>query len=99
MITVHAYVWARPEHADTYRQGLKALQESTLANDTGCLAYAFWESITEPGAFVCVEAWTDRAALDAHLTAPHHQTGSDALDPYRARPADVRIYESHPIDL
>ncbi|RRR98342.1 putative quinol monooxygenase [Glycomyces terrestris] len=99
MITVHAYVWARPEHADAYRAGLTALQESTLAHDPGCLAYACWESLTEPGAFVCVEEWTDRAALDAHLAAPHHTAGSAALDAYRARPADVRVFESRPIDL
>lgn len=99
MITVHAHLWARPEHADAYRDGLRALQEATLARDPGCLAYAFWESITEPGAFICVEQWTDRTALQAHLDAPHHAEADTALDPYRARPADVRIFECHPIDL
>lgn len=99
MILVHAYLWSQPEHRDTYRAGLRALQESTLASDEGCLDYRFWESVTEPGAFVCVEAWTDRAALDAHLTAPHHTAGSAALDPYRARPADIRVYEAHPTSL
>ncbi|GAA2308238.1 hypothetical protein GCM10009853_077080 [Glycomyces scopariae] len=99
MITVHAYLWAQPEHLDAYRDGLRALQASTLANDPGCLAYHFWESLTEPGAFVCVEAWTDRTALQHHLDAPHHRAGSAALDAHRARPADVRVYESVPTDL
>lgn len=99
MITVHAFVWAAPEHRTEYLAGLRALQDSTLANDPGCIDYRFWESIDEPGAFVCVETWTDMDALNAHLDAPHHITGSAALDPYRARPGDVRVYESHPVDL
>lgn len=99
MITVHAYVHAHPYHRDAYLDGLRALQSATLEHDTGCLAYQFWESIDTPNTFVCVEAWTDMAALTAHLDAPHHVQLSAALDPYRAAPADVQVYESTPISL
>ncbi|MFG3342091.1 putative quinol monooxygenase [Glycomyces sp. NPDC048151] len=98
MITVHAYVWARPEHRDAYLEGLRALQTSTRANDTGCLRYEFWTAIDDPNAFVCLEQWTDMNALDDHLNAPHHLAGSAALDAYRARPSEIHIFDSTPIN-
>jgi len=99
MITVHAYVHTQPQHRDAYLEGLRSLQTSTRANDPGCLRYEFWAAIDDPNAFVCVEEWTDMDALTAHLDAPHHTAGSAALDRYRAKPAEVRIFESTPIDL
>jgi quinol monooxygenase YgiN len=99
MITVHAYVYAQPEHRDAYIEGLRDLQAATREHDSGCLRYEFWASIDDPNAFVCVEEWTDTAALNAHLDAPHHTAGSAALDAYRARPSEVQIFESTPISL
>lgn len=99
MITVHAYVYAKPEHRDAYIQGLRELQTSTRANDPGCLRYEFWVSLDDPNAFVCVEQWTDMEALNAHLDAPHHINGSAALDPYRSRPAEVELFDSTPTSL
>jgi quinol monooxygenase YgiN len=99
MITVHAYVHALPEHREAYLDGLRALQTATLENDAGCLAYQFWEHIDMPNTFVCVEVWSDTAALNAHLDAPHHTELSGALDAYRSEPADVQVFESTPISL
>ncbi|MCC3763256.1 antibiotic biosynthesis monooxygenase [Glycomyces sp. TRM65418] len=99
MITVHAYVYAQPRHRDAYLQGLRALQAATRAHDPGCLRYEFWQSIDDPDAFVCVEQWTDRDALQAHLDAPHHAAADAALDAYRARPAEIQVFESTPISL
>ena len=99
MIIVHAHLHAAPEHRDAYRDGLRTLQAATLANDTGCLAYAFWEDLDEPGRFICVERWTDLDSLRAHLDAPHHAAASTALDQWRGRPADVQIFTAEPVDL
>ncbi|SDD02329.1 putative quinol monooxygenase [Glycomyces harbinensis] len=99
MITVHAYLHALPEHREAYLDGLRALQAATLEHDTGCLAYRFWEALDEPNTFICVEAWADIAALNAHLDAPHHTEIAAHLDPYRAAPADVQVFESTPISL
>lgn len=99
MITVHAYVHAQPEHRDAYLQCLRALQDATRAHDPGCLRYEFWQSIDDPNAFVCLEQWTDRDALQAHLDAPHHADASAALDAYRARPAEIQAFESIPVNL
>lgn len=99
MITVHAYLRAKPEHRDAYVEGLLALQAATLEHDAGCLAYRFWQSVDDPDAFVCVEAWADMDALNAHLDAPHHTALAAALDAYRAAPADVQVFESAPVSL
>lgn len=99
MITVHAYMYAKPEYRDAYLEGLRALQASTREHDAGCLRYECWTSIDDPDTFVCIEEWTDMAALNAHLDAPHHAAASAALDPYRARPAEIHVRESTPISL
>lgn len=99
MITVHAIVHAAPEHREAYLEGLRGLQASTLANDAGCLSYQFYASIDDEHTFVCVEEWTDMEALRAHIEAPHHVAASAALDEFRAGPGELRVFESHPIDL
>ena len=39
--------------------------------EAGCVAYAYAEDVIEPGLLRVNEAWTDRAALDAHFETPH----------------------------
>ncbi|MCD0442746.1 antibiotic biosynthesis monooxygenase [Glycomyces sp. A-F 0318] len=99
VITVHAYLRSHPDHRDAYREGLRALRAATLEHDAGCLDYRFWQSIDDPDAFVCVEAWTDMDALRAHLAAPHHVALSAALDAHRGAPADVQVFTSSPAAL
>jgi quinol monooxygenase YgiN len=41
--------------------------------EAGCVDYAYAEDVLEPGLFRVSEAWTDRAALDAHFHTPHMQ--------------------------
>jgi|EndMetStandDraft_2_1072991.scaffolds.fasta_scaffold00154_9 quinol monooxygenase YgiN len=41
--------------------------------EAGCIDYAYAEDVLEPGLFRVSEAWTDRAALDAHFHTPHMQ--------------------------
>lgn len=99
MIAVHVFLQCRPETRDEFIAALEALQASTLAGDTGCLHYRFYADLEDPTRFVCVEEWTDKASLQAHLDAEHHETGSAALDRYRDRPAQIRVFEAEPIEL
>ena len=39
--------------------------------EAGCIAYAYAEDMLDPGLMRVHEAWSDRAALAAHFTAPH----------------------------
>ena len=45
-------------------------EAATLANDKGCLRYEWYRSET-PQTYILLERWTDRAAVQAHLAAPH----------------------------
>ena len=39
--------------------------------EEGCIAYDTFESATRPDVFMICETWTDEAALQAHMEAPH----------------------------
>ena len=99
MITVHVFLQCRPDSREEFIAALEALQASTLAEDSGCLHYRFYADLEDPTRFVCVEEWTDKASLDAHLSAGHHVSGSARIDRYRAREAELRVFESEPVDL
>lgn len=49
---------------------LREVAAATLANDVGCLRYEWYRS-DQPGTYILVERWTDRAAAGVHLKAPH----------------------------
>jgi quinol monooxygenase YgiN len=67
---VVATIPVKAEHVEALREALNGLAEATR-QEPGCLAYDLYESAAAPGVFVTVERWTDQAALDAHMQAPH----------------------------
>ncbi|MFE0653552.1 putative quinol monooxygenase [Streptomyces sp. NPDC059534] len=69
-VTVIARLHAAPGKEAAVRRQALALVEPTLA-EPGCLSYRPYEDPLEPGAWIVVEEWTDRAAFDAHLASPH----------------------------
>jgi quinol monooxygenase YgiN len=58
------------ERMDEARDAMARVIAATRAED-GCLAYSYAEDVLEPGLIRVSERWTNRAALDAHLAAPH----------------------------
>lgn len=69
-IIVIARVKARAEARETLITAAKTCIAETR-KEAGCVSYDMHESVTDPGRFVFVEQWADRAALDAHMVAPH----------------------------
>jgi len=49
---------------------LQEMEAATIANDKGCLRYE-WYRTEQPQTYILLERWTDRAAVQAHLRAPH----------------------------
>ncbi|WP_460498825.1 putative quinol monooxygenase [Glycomyces tarimensis] len=98
MIVVHAFLYAKPETREAFKQGLAELQASTLAEDAGCLHYTFYQDIGDADRFVCVEQWQDMDSLEAHLAADHHARAGERLDALRARPAEVRVFTAEPVE-
>lgn len=93
-LQVVATIPAKPEAADAIREALRSLAEATRAEE-GCLAYDLFESGSTPGTFVTVERWTDSAALDAHMSAPHVAAAFAAAD--GALTGDVAIHPLTPV--
>jgi|SRR6516164_3371047 len=49
---------------------LREMEAATVANDKGCLRFEWYRAET-PQTYILVERWTDLAAVQAHLKAPH----------------------------
>ena len=49
---------------------LRDSQSATLANDKGCLRYEWYRAST-PQTYISVQRWSDQAAAQDHLNAPH----------------------------
>lgn len=59
-----------PENLSAFRPHMETMLARTRAED-GCLAYSYAVDVEDPGLVRVFEVWRDRAALDAHLAAPH----------------------------
>jgi quinol monooxygenase YgiN len=59
-----------PASLPAVRPHLQALVHATRQHD-GCIAYDAAEDLFDPGLIRFSEIWPDRAALEAHLKAPH----------------------------
>ena len=49
---------------------LRDMQAATLTNEKSCLRYEWYRAST-PQTYVLLERWTDLAAAQDHLNAPH----------------------------
>ncbi|MGH6805299.1 MAG: putative quinol monooxygenase [Ensifer adhaerens] len=83
-----AILTAQPGKRDALRDGLLALIEPTR-REPGCLDYVLFEMQEEPGTFYMREAFTDRAALDAHFQTPHFQAFAAAIEDLLVRPLQL----------
>jgi quinol monooxygenase YgiN len=59
---------------------LQEMEAMTIANDKGCLRYE-WYRAEQPQTYILLERWTDRAAVQAHLQAPHMVAIMQKIEP------------------
>lgn len=62
----------------------------TSRKDAGNLRFETLRRIGRPRHFAILEAWTDKAAADAHASAAHTKQFRDALKPMQTAPYDER---------
>ena len=77
-VIVIAYVSCAPGRRDELAAVLTASQERSRA-EPGCLRYGFSAAVEDPDAFVAVEEWADREALEVHLKTDHIRAFMAAL--------------------
>jgi quinol monooxygenase YgiN len=82
---VIAELVAKPGNADALRDLLVPFV-AKARTEPGCQHYSLLEVQGEPGRFLTFETWTDRSALDAHMTTPHIKELAPKLGPILARP-------------
>ena len=70
LLTVIAYMRARPGKEDELRTELEALIDPT-SQEAGYVNYDLHESVESPGTFFFYENWESAEHLDAHLSTPH----------------------------
>lgn len=51
--------------------------------ETGCIAYNLFHDLRNPGHFIFIEEWVDRAALDVHIQTEHFQRLVTQIKPYQ----------------
>ncbi len=58
---------------DTLEQAKPAMRRMISASraEPGCLSYSYAQDVLDPGLIHVSEAWSDRAALDAHFKSAH----------------------------
>ena len=82
---VIAEIVAKPGSADALRALLVPFAEKSR-NEPGCKLYTLLEVESEPGRFLTYEKWTDKAALQVHMTTPHIKEIVPKLEPVLAKP-------------
>jgi quinol monooxygenase YgiN len=70
MLLLTAFIEVLPIDRAPIRAALTAVVAATRAEE-GCEEYGCYEDAEQPGRFVFVERWRDKAALDRHLATPH----------------------------
>jgi quinol monooxygenase YgiN len=80
-----------PPRKDDSLPLLKQLAEDSR-KDAGNLRFDVLQQTNRPNHFTVVETWKDRAALDAHLAAPHTRRFREQLGPMSGALYDERLY-------
>lgn len=70
MLKVIAQDFTKPESIATVLPFYRELVEKTR-QEPACIAYDLFIDQKDPGHFVFIEEWPDRAALDAHCRTEH----------------------------
>jgi quinol monooxygenase YgiN len=92
MIVVVGKVWTdAQQRAELVRVGEAVATASR--EEAGCLDYRVYQRTDDENAFVFVEEWESREALDAHFATAHVATFMRDLAPLMTAPPDVKFHD------
>jgi quinol monooxygenase YgiN len=84
-LVVIAELVAKPGQEKALRDLLVAFAAGSR-KEPGCLHYQLLEDAKEPGRFLTVETWANKAAIDAHMSTPAIKAAVPMLGPILAKP-------------
>ncbi|EHK0943682.1 putative quinol monooxygenase [Citrobacter farmeri] len=92
MLKVIAEDFIKSEYVDTvlpfYRELIAATKKEPL-----CIAYDLYRDEKDPGHFIFIEEWPDRAALDAHCASEHFTRLVPLIDQYARKAAQYILMD------
>ena len=92
MVIVAGRVAIKPEQREAAITSMQQVVAATKP-EAGCIAYDFYEDVSEPNTFHVYEEWESDAHLSAHLQQAHTQTFLGGLGELVIAPPDVKKYE------
>ena len=81
-----------PENREALVAALEHMQDASR-REAGCIRYGFFAAVEDPLAFIAVEEWEDREALDRHFAQPHLQEFARQLGELVSERPEVAIHE------
>jgi quinol monooxygenase YgiN len=84
-------VYAQIPQREAAAEAMLDAQRAATGQD-GCISFVFAEALGDPGHFVVVQRWRDRASLDDHYRSEaffHYQA---AIGPLLVRESELRIH-------
>ena len=72
----------------------KQLVSAVLANEKGCLLYAFHRSRKDAQTYIVLEQYVDEVALHSHSKTDHYQTFGKQMSVYLATAPEVELMDS-----
>ena len=107
MIVAIADVYAQIPQRDAAEQVMLRAQSAARGED-GCVTFAFAKVLGDPGHYLLVARWRDRAAFDAHYASAAFAEYQSAITPLLVRDSELRVdtvqetgqpVESSPLDI
>ena len=93
MLKVIAQDFIKPEHIEDviplYRELVEKTKEEPL-----CMSYDLHINQKDPGHFVFIEEWPDRAALDVHCNTEHFKRLVPLIDRYQRSPGSYLLLDT-----
>lgn len=86
MLKVIAEDFIKPEAVETVLPLYRELVEATRREPL-CVAYDLFIDEKDPGHFIFIEEWPDRAALDAHCASEHFRRLVPMIDRHKRKDA------------
>lgn len=93
MLKVIAQDFIHPEHIAAVMLLYKELVEKTRQEPL-CLSYELFVDHKDPGHFIFIETWPDRAALDVHCATEHFQRLVPLINSHQSQPGQFLLMDT-----
>jgi quinol monooxygenase YgiN len=84
-------IYAQILRREEVRELMRATQQQVRA-EAGCISYDFAETLDDPGHFIVVQHWRDRAAFEQHYRSQAFAGYQAAIADQLVRTSELRVH-------